>query len=230
MARIKVFDKKTQTWIYADKSFGMAGKTSVKGVDYWTAADQESIVQEVITALGTPVFGTVDINNNIILTGELADGTYTIKYEDAEGEQTTIGTLEHTSAPLPSYTNLANPADSNWTLDKRYNSSNTLTTFTGGVITNYIDVSGMKNYVAVKGINMKGDNGRIYTYPNPADKPANYVNTTSAASITSAEYDSSVYIIPKSVFSNATNHMWRFGGLLTGTSADVIITIDEEIK
>ena len=75
-------------------SAGAAGYTPIAGVDYNTPADQEAIVQQVILALGTPVFGTVDANNNIILTGELADGTYTIKYEDAEGNQTEIGTIE----------------------------------------------------------------------------------------------------------------------------------------
>ncbi len=78
----------------------------VKGIDYWTEADQEAIVQQVIAALGTPVFGRVDENNNIILTGDLADGTYTIKYEDSEGEQTVIGTLNHAVVPEPTYTNL----------------------------------------------------------------------------------------------------------------------------
>lgn len=73
---------------------GADGYTPVKGVDYWTPADQESIVQQVIAALGTPVFGRVDENNNIILTGELANGTYTFKYEDAKGNLTEIGTLD----------------------------------------------------------------------------------------------------------------------------------------
>lgn len=73
---------------------GAPGKTPVKGTDYWTEADQESIVQQVITALGTPVFGTVDADNNIILTGNLADGIYTLKYENAEGNQTDIGTVK----------------------------------------------------------------------------------------------------------------------------------------
>ena len=77
----------------ATGSKGDPGYTPVKYTDYWTPADQEAIVQQVITALGTPVFGRVDADNNIILTGELADGTYTIKYEDAEGEQTVIGRL-----------------------------------------------------------------------------------------------------------------------------------------
>lgn len=69
------------------------GKTPVKCVDYWTDADQESIVQQVITALGTPVFGRVDADNNIILTGNLVDGVYTLKYEDAEGNVTEVGNI-----------------------------------------------------------------------------------------------------------------------------------------
>ena len=72
---------------------GADGNTPVRGTDYWTPADQEAIVQQVIAALGTPVFGRVDAGNNIILTGELTDGTYTLKYEDAEGNVTEIGDI-----------------------------------------------------------------------------------------------------------------------------------------
>ena len=81
---------------------GAAGKTPARGTDYWTVADQEAIVQQVIATLGTPVFGRVDAGNNIILTGELVDGTYTLKYEDAEGKTTDIGSLKIGGA---SYTN-----------------------------------------------------------------------------------------------------------------------------
>ena len=83
---------------------GQNGSTPVRGVDYWTDADQETIVQQVIAALGTPVFGTVDASNNITLTGELADGTYTIKYEDTDGNALEIGTL--TLKDEPTYTNI----------------------------------------------------------------------------------------------------------------------------
>lgn len=83
---------------------GADGKTPVKGVDYYTDADQEAIVQQVIAALGTPVFGRVDADNNIILTGELADGTYTIKYEDGEGNVSDVGSI--VVAPEPTYTNV----------------------------------------------------------------------------------------------------------------------------
>ena len=86
-------------------SAGAAGYTPIAGVDYNTPADQEAIVQQVILALGTPVFGTVDENCNINLTGALADGkTYTFVYEDEEGNVATIGT--YIKQVKPKYTNV----------------------------------------------------------------------------------------------------------------------------
>lgn len=73
---------------------GKDGKTPVRGADYWTNADQEAIVQQVIAALSTPVFGYVDEDKNIVVHGDLPDGTYTFMYEDANGEKVTIGTTE----------------------------------------------------------------------------------------------------------------------------------------
>lgn len=76
-------------------SAGKDGKSPVRGTDYWTPADKASMIQDVIDALGgVPVFGVVDANNNVVLTGTLADGTYTLKYEDADGNVTEIGTIE----------------------------------------------------------------------------------------------------------------------------------------
>lgn len=40
------------------------------------------------------VIGTLDESNNILLTGNLADGTYTLKYENADGSYSEVGTLE----------------------------------------------------------------------------------------------------------------------------------------
>ena len=40
------------------------------------------------------VVGTLDNANNILLSGNLADGTYTLKYENEDGTYTEIGTLE----------------------------------------------------------------------------------------------------------------------------------------
>ena len=60
-----------------------------------TQADMDGIVDSVLVALGgQPVFGYVDEDNNIILTVELTDGTYSVKYEMEDGSTINIGELE----------------------------------------------------------------------------------------------------------------------------------------
>lgn len=56
------------------------------------------------------VIGTLDDSNNILLSGSLADGTYTLKYENEDGTYAEIGSLTVGEA-TPSYTNLATPDD-----------------------------------------------------------------------------------------------------------------------
>ena len=77
-----------------DGKDGQDGYTPVRNVDYWTEADREQIIQEVLTVLGMHIVGVVDAVNNIVLTGNLADGLYTVTYEDAEGNVTEVGTIE----------------------------------------------------------------------------------------------------------------------------------------
>lgn len=76
-----------------DGSNGKDGKTPVKGTDYFTEADKAEIVQQVLESIGTPIFGVVDSDNNVILTGQLEDGTYSIKYEMENGNTVNIGNL-----------------------------------------------------------------------------------------------------------------------------------------
>jgi hypothetical protein len=84
---------------------GNPGYTPQKNVDYWTPADQEEIVQQVITALGTPVYGKVDLGKKITLSTEhLADGNYEVGYEDKDGNWVLIGTLN--AEGEPTYTNV----------------------------------------------------------------------------------------------------------------------------
>lgn len=47
------------------------------------------------------VVGVLDEANNILLSGNLADGTYTLKYEMEDGSYTTVGTLEVGAIPEP---------------------------------------------------------------------------------------------------------------------------------
>jgi hypothetical protein len=73
---------------------GEDGYTPVKGTDYWTEADKAEIVAAVIEALGgNPIFGYVDENKNLILSGDMPDGTYTASFEMEDGSLVPIGTL-----------------------------------------------------------------------------------------------------------------------------------------
>lgn len=65
------------------------------GKDYvLTEADKSEIVAMVIASLGgNPVFGYVDKNNNILVSGNLPDGTYSVKYEMEDGSTVNIGNL-----------------------------------------------------------------------------------------------------------------------------------------
>jgi hypothetical protein len=65
------------------------------GKDYvLTEADKSEIATLVIEMLGgNPIFGVVDENNNIIVSGDLPDGTYSVKYEMANGSTVNIGNL-----------------------------------------------------------------------------------------------------------------------------------------
>lgn len=72
---------------------GADGYTPVKYVDYFTYGDIEDIVTRVHESIGTPLFGQVDENNNVVLSGNLADGSYSIKYEMENGSTVNIGNL-----------------------------------------------------------------------------------------------------------------------------------------
>lgn len=52
------------------------------------------------------VVGMIDENNNIVITGNLADGTYTFRYENTNGTYADIGILEVTNTPTATYINV----------------------------------------------------------------------------------------------------------------------------
>lgn len=220
---------------------GATGRTPVKGVDFWTDADQESIVQDVIAALGTPVFGRVDAENNIILTGALADGTYTLKYEDADGNVTEIGKII-----TAAFTNLADPASEDWLYAHRIKSDGSIvsdgsSTHPDSVVTNFIPVK-QGDVVRVKGLNIRVVSANT--------TPVSTINTRSVFCNASKTVIGSV--VPNNVSACVeSGDMWtytiaegvsgidasqiafiRFNGTLYSgyTANDVIITVNQEIE
>ncbi len=214
--------------------FGSGGNVPVKGVDYWTEADQESIVQQVITALGTPVFGTVDENNNIILSGELTSGTYTVKYEHTDGSLTSIGTLNHTSGTA-SYTNmLPLSTDSDGSIyngigykkDVRWsNSSAAESNYTGCYLSGYIPVKS-GDVVRLKNVTMlNGSDGNLCAIFFFTDYgiSADYVNNTQNINSVSPVWDGDTLV----QFTSLHSGYFRITASYMGS--DSVVTVNEQI-
>lgn len=66
----------------------------------YTEAEKQELMDEIIDNIKIEmpeahvIYGDVDSQNNITLYGELEKGTYTLKYEDADGKVTEIGSLK----------------------------------------------------------------------------------------------------------------------------------------
>lgn len=75
---------------------GEQGPTGPQGDSYiLTDSDKAEITRLVIESLGgNPVYGYVDSNNNIVVSGHLGDGKYSVKYEMEDGSLLSIGNLE----------------------------------------------------------------------------------------------------------------------------------------
>ena len=231
-AVIKITDKNGETT--ATVTNGKDGYTPVRGVDYFTEADKAEIVKTVIESLGgNPVFGIVDDNNNITVYGDLAAGAYSVKYEKEDGSTVDIGQLvldtdepDEPDEPVPTYTNLANPSDANWKEGIRLNSSYSEVAAEGMVTTNLI-AAAKGDVIRVKGLTFgNSSNERVCQYLNGTANNAlvSTVNTdlySVSGDITTITLDGSA------VTANGT-HV-RICGTLTGTSSDVVITVNEEI-
>ena len=215
-----------------------------RGVDYWTPADQEFIVQQVISALGTPVFGTIDENNNIILTGELADGTYTFVYEDEDGVPTAIGTIE--KGGITNWLSIATDENGaiynsvGYKAGVRLSSTDGVTekTADGFYLTGYIPVP-LNAIVRLQGINCGGSSYGNYMCVYDAEKKylaapgANGLNEPARdCDATYETIDGVTYLRQFTAKSTMLGSGFNGGYIRFGAvsiSSDAIITVNEEI-
>lgn len=152
----------------------------------------------------------------------------------------------------PNFTNLADPASSEWLTGQRINSSGVLTAYTGSdaellKLTNLIPIADVQD-VHIKGIDLfdgtvaNGNNyNRVYWYD--ADKNRLLTQNLAGGEMKaevyeqSADYDSDVTIIHVDdctayygALQNGAAQYIRFGGLRTvETDADIAITCDQNI-
>ena len=214
---------------------GEDGASPVRGVDYWTKEDQESIVQQVIEALGTPVFGTVDEDNNITLSGDLASGTYTVKYENADGSLTAIGTLTPISGAV-AYTNqlpIATDADGSVYNETGYKfgvrwstSSSAEVAYDNCYLSGYIPVSA-DDIVRLKNIKMLFDEDDGYrcavSFFSDYGVYAGYVNCNSNIDMVSPVWEDDNLV----QFTSLASGYFRIAASYLG--ADSVITVNEVI-
>lgn len=177
------------------------------------------------------VIGVLDASNNILLSGNLADGTYTLKYENADGTYTNVGTLEVGEAG-PAYINLAEPNTTNttdttiWCNEARLAATGAVETKSGYIVTNYIPVK--------KGQTARIKNLTIHRIGVFKTDKTPWVNSTGGCStLATNKYIESGYVSTDTettiVLTQADTGYVRFAGTLTGTAEDVIITVDQEI-
>lgn len=97
------------------------------------------------------VFGYVDENNTIVLTGTLADGTYSLKYEKEDGSTIDVGSLVISDGPSAP-TNILTSGKYTISLNKRFSKSVNGLDTCNGMITFTIPLEDVLN----KTIRMKG--------------------------------------------------------------------------
>lgn len=197
---------------------------------------------------GGDVTGMVDEENNILLSGDLADGTYTLKYANADGTYSDVGTLV-VGATKPSYTNLADPTSADWQEGYRLSiSSGSTSALDGHTVTNYIpaktgDVLRFKGLIIHSSSDSNGatSDPKFVLYKTDKTKLAGSYGTSginssqSYGTQVSVNGDISTYTV--ALLNDGQNLATsncayiRFDGFLMDgyTSEDVIITVNEEI-
>jgi hypothetical protein len=177
------------------------------------------------------VTGVLDASNNILLSGNLANGTYTLKYENADGTYTDIGTLEVGEAG-PAYINLAEPNTTNttdttiWCNEARLAATGAVEAKPGYFVSNFVKVS--KNQtLRFKNITLH----RMGCYNESKTALTNACGTLTT--LDTNDYIHGDYTTVDGVttlrIENANVAYIRIAGQLTGTAEDVIITVDQEI-
>ena len=190
------------------------------------------------------VVGYVDSENNIVLSGKLADGTYKLKYEMEDGKKLDVGSVTFTSAP---FTNLADPTSPDWLPDHRLSfTTGEARELVGHLFTNFIPAKA-GDVIRVKGLDMltytagyhlaicgyKADKsyggGAVYTSASQSQ------SGDGAKDMITVDGDIQTYtLMERKGASNSANSSLAYiridGVLKSGyTSNDVIITVNEEI-
>ena len=208
--------KMAQEYIPKNQGAANVGKILVVGTDgNLTLADMPE------GGAGGDVTGVLDESNNILLSGNLADGTYTLKYENANGTYTEIGSLVVSSVEKPDYTNFCDPSSADFKTGYRLSGNiDNVAELTGGIVTNYIDCQ-VNDIFEVSGINFADSNNRSGGTDAGVAK-AEVIQSSMSQYFGDVTFDDNN--LKLTVVGNVVTQM-RFSGLPTGTAQDIVIKI-----
>jgi hypothetical protein len=145
-----------------------------------------------------------------------------------EGDIIAVGGRKYkasiTTKQVPNFTNLADPTSSDWLENTRISSSG-LPTYNGITTTNYIAVE-VEDVVRIKGLDVNTNNyARVAIYNSSKAMQSSSKISGAGSYISDVTYDEN-----GAQFTVSTTHPYfRFCGTPTGTSTDIIITVNEEI-
>lgn len=221
----------TQSGRKAVLSLGIPrGYVPQKGVDFWTESDHEQIVSALREDVRIQVQeAMVDISQSApVFVNSIADCTDTTQlYVLPDGYL--YAYMKKTGAL---FSNLANPRSSDWAVESRLNSSGSVVTYSGGCVSNWIDVT-IGDVIRVQGLNLL-DSTAGYIARNLNTGESGCLKCTSYASdFVQDEEGTFSYTIwhqNGTQTSNSANVIQvRLSGKLTGAAGNVIITKNEPI-
>lgn len=134
-AKIKTVETQLDNYIAKNQGAENVGKILVVGTD-----GNLTLIDMPEGGASGDVTGVLDESNNILLSGNLADGTYTLKWLLDDGTYADAGTLEVGEIEKPK-TNFADTTSSDWTANGRIGSD-------GGIRTDAVDGCFATNYIA----------------------------------------------------------------------------------
>lgn len=127
----------------------------------------------------------------------------------------------------PTYTNLANPSDADWTNNARLNSTGTTVAQDGATSTNYIPCV-FDDVIRIKGFGSLTDYNTAFYTGNKVVYSSAKLSAGSTAGLYSYTYDASTGIVTIKILRDNITSV-RFSGIMTGTANDVVITVNEDL-
>ena len=204
------------------------GETSVVNKGAYSATISANSGYEFSSVVVT--MGGTDITSTAVRGDKTA---MNVSITSVTGNIVITATATTNGSNSPSYTNLADPISSDWLSGSRFSSDGAVTSDTNAIITNYIPITaGAKYYI--KGLKAStklasGSIARSCIYTTEKNVYLAIHSTTTHANAFTVDEDVVIFDLTKLSTTIATGFI-RFGGDLTGSASDVIITVNEPIS